>query len=275
MNFHTTNTPYGDCVIGSNDTLSTKRLVKGYMDASRVMLCKKPMLLTYSNDIDKSFCLYDGLYLVDFSPDRVLLQSLLFNDVFCDDLLDQDMSQLTSSQFDEFALSLHNPSKLDEWSEKGLMSIVLPLQPQFESLKLSDNLSLSSPTYLPKKRWSNTCCLDFDGVISQFGVKDEGKPVEGVLEGIEHLIASGWHIEIYSGRSRSPSGIQSLRDWLEASLPSLTMYLWTGVIKLAEHKPTAKMYIDDRAIQFLGWSEITPSNLYKFRAIWQHPASTE
>ena len=276
MNFHTTDTPYGSCVIGSNDTLSTARLVKGYTDASRVMLCRKPMLLVYSADINKSHCLYDDLYLIKFSPSNALLESLLFNDVFCKELLNKDLGQLTSSQFDEFLLSLHNPSKLSGWSQKGLLCIALPLQPEYPPILFRDNLGLpgSSPCS-SEKSWHNTCCLDFDGVISKFGVEDAGEPVEGALSGIELLISSGWFIEIYSGRSRDPSGIESLRSWVATNFPSLSDAIESGSIIFAEQKPNAKVYIDDRAIKFEGWDKITPDVLESYRACWQHPDSTE
>ncbi|MYE89060.1 hypothetical protein F4X33_08715 [Candidatus Poribacteria bacterium] len=51
------------------------------------------------------------------------------------------------------------------------------------------------------KQWSNTVCLDFDGVISEFGNEREGQLVEGVLDGITRLIEVGWYIEVFSGRS--------------------------------------------------------------------------
>ena len=276
MNFHTTDTPYGSCVIGSNDTLSTARLVKGYIDASRVMLCRKAMLLAYSDGIKESHTLYDDLYLIDFSPSKVLLETLLFNDIFCSDLLDMKISELTSSQFDEFLLSLHNPSKLKEWKEKGLLSVVLPLHFQPSPLVLRDNLGLPNPVNpSSEKSWHNTCCLDFDGVISKFGVPDADEPVEGALSGIELLISSGWFIEIYSGRSRDPSGIESLRSWVESNFPSLSYAVESGSIIFAEQKPNAKVYIDDRAIKFEGWDKITPDVLESYRAYWQHPESTE
>ena len=125
------------------------------------------------------------------------------------------------------------------------------------------------------KDWHNTVCLDFDGVISQFG-GDSIAPVEGMVEGVKGLIGAGWYIDIYSGRSRTLSGITYMREWFHAYAPALEEYFGhEGKIQFPRSKPIAKVYIDDRGLKFESWADITPEVLENFRTWWQHPASTK
>ena len=123
-----------------------------------------------------------------------------------------------------------------------------------------------------KKDWHNTLCCDFDGVIASYG-GDSIAPVKGVVEGFIRLIEAGWYIEVFSGRSVSLSGRTYIRDYFSVYLTELEKYFDSGRIVLAESKPVAKVYLDDRGMTFTSWADITPDRLNLFRAWWQHPAS--
>lgn len=125
------------------------------------------------------------------------------------------------------------------------------------------------------KGWSNTICLDFDGVICEFGNEREGQPVEGLTMGLHRLIKAGWHIEVYSGRSKTAGGIRDMQEWFSTHVPSVALDCKVGRISFASCKPTAKIYVDDRGFHFTGWDSLTPEVCESFRAWWQHPDSTE
>ena len=126
-----------------------------------------------------------------------------------------------------------------------------------------------------EKEWSNTICLDFDGVIAEYGNEKQGHPVFGAITGMDNLIKAGWWIDVYSGRSVTPEGIESLRDWFRENALPLKTACDNGTISFPDHKPTAKIYVDDRGWHFTGWSSLTPEACEAFRAWWQHPDSTE
>ena len=126
---------------------------------------------------------------------------------------------------------------------------------------------------MKEKRWSNTVCIDFDGVISEFGNDRAGQLVEGVLDGLTRLIEAGWYIEVFSGRSATIAGRRFMWEYFKVRLPELTSHIVSNRINFPSDKPIAKAYIDDRGITFTGWADITPELLESFRAWWQHPAS--
>ena len=125
------------------------------------------------------------------------------------------------------------------------------------------------------KTWANTVCLDFDGVIAKFGTEDAGEPVEGVFDGLLALVDAGWWIEIYSGRCATDEGRKDIEKWLLGHGAWFFCQLKDKKIVVAKDKPTAKIYVDDRGMVFKSWQDITPDTLERFRAWWQHPASTE
>ena len=127
-----------------------------------------------------------------------------------------------------------------------------------------------------EKDWSNTLCLDFDGVICEFETERQGMPIEGAIDGMLNLIDAGWYIEIFSGRCATVNGRQGIQGWIKTHLPSqLYKHFISGYLIIAEHKPVAKLYIDDRGWHFANWSELTPQACKQFRAWWQHPASVD
>lgn len=126
-----------------------------------------------------------------------------------------------------------------------------------------------------EKTWHNTVCLDFDGVIAEFGNEKAGQPVPGMRSGIKRLLDAGWYIEVYSGRSNTRQGRAQMKRWFLVFCPHLTIHIEKKLIHFASSKPTAKVYIDDRAMKMDKWEDVTPERLEQFRAWWQHPDSTK
>jgi len=99
--------------------------------------------------------------------------------------------------------------------------------------------------------------VDFDGVLHDhagcFGPVPVGPPVEGALEGVKRLIASGASLVVHSARLESPEGWEGVVSWLdENGFPSMPLTIG---------KPNAKAYLDDRAIRFVDWDEALRSVL--------------
>ena len=122
--------------------------------------------------------------------------------------------------------------------------------------------------------WHRVGCVDVDGVIIEFGNPHRkiGHPIEGAFEGLRKLMDAGWYIEIYSGRSRTPEGIQGIKDLFEKWDPEL-LQEYGSQIHFPAVKPTAKWYLDDRGWKFTNWAELTPEFFEGYRAWWQHPNS--
>ena len=105
-------------------------------------------------------------------------------------------------------------------------------------------------------------CLDFDGVIysnQQFKRVDllRDPPVKGALEAVKKL-SKTYKIFIHSTRNNSPQGLQAVKEWIEAN--GLAPF-----VQVVDYKPIARMYIDDRAIQFRGdWTQ-TIKDIDSFR----------
>lgn len=140
MNFHIIDTNYGQCVIGGGEQLSSNRLVRGYVNANRVLLSRKPLLLVYSRDLSGCHEIYDDLYITKFSRDDLSLDTFLFNDIVCAEMIDVQISDLSPDQFNDFLLSLSDTQKLSDWSDRGMLVLGLPLEQSLPPLDLSDNL---------------------------------------------------------------------------------------------------------------------------------------
>ena len=128
---------------------------------------------------------------------------------------------------------------------------------------------------LDLKDWHNTICVDFDGVIAEFGNEREGDLVEGVVDGLARLIVAGWYIDVFSGRSATIPGRRYLREYFKVYLSALERYIESGRIIFPDNKPVAKIYLDDRGMTFRGWNTITPELCDGFRAWWQDLSSME
>jgi len=107
-------------------------------------------------------------------------------------------------------------------------------------------------------------CIDFDGVIHAYskGWQDGAiydKPVPGFFDWAAEA-KDHFKLVIYSSRSKSPDGIDAMRDWLiehliewdPASAASDNPILCPTDFEFAHEKPPAFLTIDDRAIQFRG-----------------------
>lgn len=108
-------------------------------------------------------------------------------------------------------------------------------------------------------------CLDFDGVIHKALSPWRGRtiisdpPVEKAREAIEQLMK--YHrILVHSGRCATEEGREAIEAWLERQ----------GIIvdAVVKDKPLARIFVDDRAIQFKGdWAQ-TLDDIWNFRQ-WQ------
>lgn len=103
-------------------------------------------------------------------------------------------------------------------------------------------------------------CLDFDGVIHSYSSGWKGAdvipdpPVDGAFEFIRE---AGQHfdVQVFSSRSHQPGGIEAMRAWFNkwqsADIASFGEALM-DVVSFPDHKPSAMISIDDRALTFTG-----------------------
>lgn len=95
----------------------------------------------------------------------------------------------------------------------------------------------------------DTIAFDFDGVIHRYSKGwGDGKiydtPVNGIRGLIYNLRKEGFKVVIYSTRAKSIKGRIAMREWLKKYM--------IEVDDISKDKPLAKIYIDDRAINFNG-----------------------
>lgn len=117
-----------------------------------------------------------------------------------------------------------------------------------------------------------TLCLDFDGVVHSYesGWKGASEipdpPVDGALD---FIVAALDHftVAIYSSRSHQPGGIRAMQGWLLQNMlyhfePTRfenyeLKQIVRETIQWPNHKPSAMVTLDDRAIPFDGtWPSI-------------------
>jgi hypothetical protein len=111
-------------------------------------------------------------------------------------------------------------------------------------------------------------CLDFDGVLNSYVSGWKGAdvipdpPVDGAIPFLMTVVASRFDVVIYSSRSHQPGGVSAMRAWLkkhveehcdrwhpgDPALPQVVL----DAIGFPDHKPSAMVTIDDRAITFTG-----------------------
>lgn len=98
-----------------------------------------------------------------------------------------------------------------------------------------------------------TYCFDIDGTIcsNTEGLYEDARPFTDVIAEINRLHAAGHRIILYTARG-STTGI----DWRSTTEAQLSAW---GVCyqSLFLGKPTADLYIDDKAINFLDWKSAT------------------
>jgi hypothetical protein len=100
--------------------------------------------------------------------------------------------------------------------------------------------------------------VDFDGVINSFkngwkGPTETDEPVLSAAESIATLFHRGYKIIIFSTRASTEEGVKTIREYLlkHTEDPGLV-----EKIEITDKKPIAHVYIDDRAIPFVGdWAE--------------------
>ena len=92
--------------------------------------------------------------------------------------------------------------------------------------------------------------VDFDGVIHDHKNPVEGKrmglPIEGALPGLKSLKARGDTVIIHSCRGGNP---QLIEEWM--NYHGIPYY-----DSITNIKPTADVYLDDKAIRFENWKDL-------------------
>ena len=116
-------------------------------------------------------------------------------------------------------------------------------------------------------------CLDFDGVIHSYTSGWKGAsvipdpPVPGALPFIVEALKH-FKVVIYSSRSHQPNGIEAMIQWLGYwsvnEMPGDFDHATWSSIQWPQHKPSAFVTIDDRAITFKGtWPSIEEIKNFK------------
>ena len=90
-----------------------------------------------------------------------------------------------------------------------------------------------------------TIAVDFDGVIhgyAGYSDKIDGMPVDGAFNFLDELLDSGFIVVILSARARSSDQIKLMKEWF-----AVNNFSRLSDLEITNEKPTASMYIDDRA----------------------------
>lgn len=131
------------------------------------------------------------------------------------------------------------------------------------------------------REYRRQVCVDFDGVIHSYSKGwQDGQIYDDVTPGFFEWASSvknDFDIVIYSSRSRTPEGIQQMKDWLALQIHKFVRehnpvrFLGMEDFKFASEKPAAWITIDDRAHCFTGdWSQISLGKLEEF-VPWNDP----
>ena len=104
-----------------------------------------------------------------------------------------------------------------------------------------------------------TICIDFDGTIHRYSRGWKGgelydPPHEGAIEAIQTLSQNGYNVIIFTTRGHSEESIAEVRQWLKKyGMPSEK----ADSIVITNIKQPALAYIDDRAIRFTSWNDMS------------------
>lgn len=122
---------------------------------------------------------------------------------------------------------------------------------------------------------ADTIAFDFDGVIHTYkhwvdiDVID-GAPVEGISDLLYMLRRDGFEIKIYSCRAKEQRGIKAMKEWLNK------YDLLDFITEITAEKPIAKVYVDDRAIRFDGYTGGTLyDDIVNFKSWTEEPKEGE
>ena len=165
---------------------------------------------------------------------------------------------------DKFDHIIVNDGSLDDLKEKVIVLfnklMKIPEAPEEDQLRFDWENSNS----LANK---GSIALDFDGVINSYesgfvaidNIPDP--PVPGAFKFIKKLLRKGFKVYIYSTRNGDPKGKEAILSWMKKYGMKKKVL---SQIELAEGKPIAKLYIDDRAWQFTGtWPSIDELENFK------------
>lgn len=94
-------------------------------------------------------------------------------------------------------------------------------------------------------------CFDFDGVINSYKSGFQkgpitDPPVEGIEEVLKGLYESGWKVVVFTTRALTDEGAGQVWNYLKQN--GLVRYIYD----VTAIKPPARVYVDDRAINFDG-----------------------
>lgn len=114
-----------------------------------------------------------------------------------------------------------------------------------------------------------TICFDFDGVLHSYTsgwkgvniIPDEPVDIELMKVELEKLKVN-YDLVIYSTRAETDDGIKAIWNWLDKY--GLSSYF----SEIYSTKPSAKCYIDDRAITFNGLWDGISNRILNFKT-WQ------
>lgn len=99
-----------------------------------------------------------------------------------------------------------------------------------------------------------TVAVDFDGVlhsyttpwINEHTIPDP--PVIGAMEWLGQMLEAGLDVVIYTTRGRTSAGRDAVHRWLLRHWPEAPL----SRLQVTSEKPTALVYLDDRAWRFMG-----------------------
>jgi len=114
----------------------------------------------------------------------------------------------------------------------------------------SNNGEGPAPTAKQIKEWRATLAVDFDGVIHAYslGWQDGScydKLLEGAVPALKMLKQAGYRIVVFTSRNN----LEAVEEWLVA---------WDVPFdEVTNHKVPALAYIDDRAVRFTNWADLS------------------
>ena len=85
--------------------------------------------------------------------------------------------------------------------------------------------------------------VDWDGTL----VDDRQEWLPGALDALRRLVRAGYTVIVFSCRAGWPEGLQEIRGKLEADRLQRWVFVAEGAVK-----PSADVYVDDRAVRFEG-----------------------